>query len=463
MSSLKYFEGELKKRPNIYNRYSNAGESNVAEAVNGIGAIAIKASWGPLNEVKKFTGKNIVDEVALSYGDSAGSKAAQYFAKGGLNTLYVYRCGTGGTYSTLTLDSAITISAKYVGTRTFSVTVRDSITDDGKKELLLLDGATVLQKFVFTSTAKDLADAIGLNGSEYITAKVTTEGTEISNVANEAMTAGTDATVTTTDYSTAFSALEPYDYTVLTIDADDQAVRTLLANYAVKAEELGKRLIASTGTNNDVKFDERCTEAKGYNAANVCFCGSGYIDTEGNKIGKESGDTRANAIMAGYIASSPTTGSVVHQQIAGAVDVVERLSHTDYTKAIENGLILLSVGSGGQVWFDSGVNTLINPSVEQDEGWKKIKRVKTRYELFDRIDRTLEPYIGNINAGDTDLIIQLGQKVISAMVQEGKLISGTMTLVSTSADSNWYDIEVIDPDTLEKIYLHYKFRYSQEA
>lgn len=466
MGSLKYMEGEIKKRPGLYNRVSNADNGiAVADAINGIGAIAIDSDWGPLNTVTKFTGSNMAYDLVTAYGTSTGALTAQAFLSGGLQTLYVCRIGTGGTAASATLSTAITISAKYPGTRTFSLTVRDSITDTGKKELLVLEDATLLQKIVFASTAQDLADAITSSNSSYITATVE-DGkgtTNITNVSGTAMTGGANPNVTNADYSTGFSAFEPYEYNVLTCDNNTLAVSTLMANYAEKAEALGKRIIAVTGINDSAAFDTKCDNAKSFNAANFVYCGSGYIDREGNEIGKNEGDAKANAIMAGYIASVSSKNSVVHQQITGAVDVITKYSNSDYVTAIESGLVLLSVGSNGQVWFDSGVNTLIYPSVEQDEGWKKIKRVKTRYELFDRMDRTLEPFIGQINTNDSDVVLQIGQKVIDTMVQEGKLISGTITLNTTSADSAWFDIEVIDPDTLEKIYLHYKFRYSQTA
>lgn len=469
MGSLKYFEGETKVRPGLYNRTSDASNGiDVAGAVNGIGAIAISSSWGPLDTVKKFSGSNMAAEVALIYGSTGnGPESALHFINGGLSELYVYRVGTGGSKSSITLDSAVKISAKYEGKRVFKIQVRKSLADADKKEMLVFEDATLVQKFEFAGTAQSLVDVIKASESDYIIAEVT-EGkgaTAISESAATEMTAGTDPTVINADYSTAFSKLEPYTYNVLTIDKDDTGVRTLLANYAATAEEAGKRIIAVIGATTSDKFDSRCTEAKSYNAANVCFCGSGYYNANGNAIGKDAGDTRAISIMAGYIASSPTNGSVVHKIIAGATDVVEKLTNGDYVRAIQNGLLLLSVGSEGQVWFDSGVNTLTNPSVEQDNGWKKIKRVKTRYELLDRMDRSIEPFIGQVNADSNgfDTVIQIGQKVIDTMIKESKLLSGTITLESTSADSGWFVIEVVDADTLEKIYIHYKFKYSQNA
>ena len=47
--------------------------------------------------------------------------------------------------------------------------------------------------------------------------------------------------------------------------------------------------------------------------------------------------------------------------------------------------------------MEQGINTLVLPTAKEDEGWKKIKRVKVRFELFQRLNDTVEPLIGRIN------------------------------------------------------------------
>ena len=42
------------------------------------------------------------------------------------------------------------------------------------------------------------------------------------------------------------------------------------------------------------------------------------------------------------------------------------------------------MNKSGQVWIDKAINTLITPPADRDEGWKKIRRTKTRYELIRR-------------------------------------------------------------------------------
>lgn len=83
-----------------------------------------------------------------------------------------------------------------------------------------------------------------------------------------------------------------------------------------------------------------------------------------------------------------------------------------------------------------------------------------------RIDLALEPKVGKINCDADGIgdVIQTAQRVIDTMANEGKLLpGGTFTTdpnLPYGGDSAWFLIDVDDADSLEKIYLHYRFRYS---
>ena len=138
--------------------------------------------------------------------------------------------------------------------------------------------------------------------------------------------------------------------------------------------------------------------------------------------------------------------------------------------AINAGALMLSKSSDGVIWYDSGITTLTNPEPgTQDEGWKKIKRTKTRFELIDRLDRALNPKVGRVSADSDGIadIIQTGQRVLDAMVTEGKLLNGARFTEDTdnphNGDSAYFIIQSDDIDSLEQIYLQYQFRYSQNS
>ena len=118
-----------------------------------------------------------------------------------------------------------------------------------------------------------------------------------------------------------------------------------------------------------------------------------------------------------------------------------------------------------KVWVDSGINTLIHPAENKDAGWKKIRRVKTRYELLYRCNAQADALVGKVDNdvnGRATIIGKL-QKICNDMVQEGKLVQATVaedTTYTADTDNCYFVIDVIDKDSAEHIYLFYKFRFS---
>ena len=73
--------------------------------------------------------------------------------------------------------------------------------------------------------------------------------------------------------------------------------------------------------------------------------------------------------------------------------------------------------------------------------------------------------VDNDKNGRATVISQL-QAVGNSMVSEGKLTSCTVTessVYTADGDSAWFEISVIDKDSMEHIYLTYKFQFSTNA
>ena len=456
----KFIAGEIKKRPGVYYRYSN-NSSVSAAAMDGVNAIVIKGSWGPLGVVTAHnTAQNIID----TYGSGAGVEAALMLIKGGAQKVFVYRAkGTGGAKGSGAIGSVGTATAKYEGVKALSLKIQEKPGDATKKQAIVLEGTKQLELFEFTANAEDETAALkgAVASSKYIDVAFTATG--VIGAATIELAGGADPVVTATDYSAGFKALEPYRYNVLTTDSTEAEVTELVKAYMETTENIGKFAMAVIGASAGATFATRQSEAKACNSHNVIYFGSSYIDGEGATI---EGAKAINKV-AGIISSTPSSQSIVHSVVPDAVDIPEKLTVEEYESAIDNGLLLLSVGPDGQVWFDTGINTMTIPSEEEDEGWKKIKRTKVRYEMMDRIDRVVAPLVGRINCDPDGIaaILQAGMGVLNDMVAERKILAGA-TMVEDpdnpySVDSAWFIIQADDIDSLEKIYLHYQFRYSQ--
>lgn len=466
-----YKKGEKKVRPGLYQRYENRGASTTAGALVGYCAITIQADWGPLNEVVTASAENLT----RLFGNGGTVADAQALFDGGASTVYVCRIGTGGTKANLTLKdstsaSAVTVEALYPGKREFAVSVKAVLGDSTKKEFIITEGATVLEKFVFNAGSNEpdnLVAAVAETGSAYVTVTKATGGNGIlAPIQQVVMTGGVNPTVTTADYSAGFNALETMDWNTITVDTDDNAVHALLASFMNRVYETGKFAMCVVGDPLTVALTERFNKSRAFNDELVVYFGSGWIDSMGNKI---DGHKAVNHV-AGVIASTTSDKAITHLVIKGAADLAERLTNEQYIDAINSGCLMLSMSPDKQVWFDSGINTLLTPDADQDEGWQKIKRVAVRNELMMRMDRTISKKVGRvINDADGQAdVIQAGQAVLNEMVNEcGKLLPGATFHLDANnppqGDSAWFVIDADDADTMEKIYLLYRFRYSQLA
>ncbi len=472
MGSVFYNEGETKKRPGVYQRHNNIGFDAPTGAQNGICAIPVQAAWGPLGKVVKNSDASELTENygPGTYGPGYTVPAAAAMFKGRASTVYTYRMGTGGKQATKEIASGLTATAKYPGTMGVSVAVQEKLGDSTKKQLLVYAGTTQVETWDFAADTKaegaNLIAAVAQ--SKYITVTGEAATVPVLAVASGALTGGEDPTVTNEEYSKAFAALEPYYYNTISIDVDDDESMTLsllLQSYMENSYKLGKLGIAVVGEKTTVAFADRCKHAKAFNDAKVVYLGGGWMS------GADSMDgVLAICQTAGEIAATPSNQGITHAKITGATDLCESLTYAQYEQAIDSGMLMVSMSSDGTIWYDTGINTLTSPETgTQDDGWKKIRRVKVRFEMIDRLDRALEPKVGRVTADSDGIadIVQTGQRVLTQMINEGKLKAGA-TFAEDPAnpytgDSAWFIIKADDNDSLEKIYLQYQFRYSQNS
>lgn len=454
-----YNAGEIKTRPGVFYRYSNRGGNAPEGAMDGVNAIVIGASWGP-------TGTVTVHETANSIIETYGNvEAALMLKTAGARKIYIYRPeGTGGAAGSVTVGGG-SIKAKYAGARALGVKIQVKAGDATTKQCIVLDGTTQLEKFEFAAGDSKEGDALKavLANSKYIVYEATTS--EVVAEGEYKLDGGKNPTLTPQDYLKGFQALEPHRYNVLTTDSIDESVVAILKSYVASVEEYGKLILGVIGGTTAEDFDARLAKAKACNDKKIIYLGNAYINSAGETV---EGVLAIN-YAAGVISSTPSNQSIVHSAVYDAVDVPEKLTNSQYVEAIKNGMLLFSIGPDGQVWFDSGVNTLTTPAENEDDGWKKIKRTKVRFELMDRIDRVVAPLVGKIDCDNDGVaaVIQAGMGVITSMIAEKKLMTGATMIEDPdnprTSDSAWFLIQADDIDTMEKIYLHYQFRYSQNA
>lgn len=466
--------GETKKRPGIYQRYENIGSTPAAGALNGVAAALFQSDWGKLNEVVNMTDPT---QISSNFGSAGTTSVLQEIFNGGASTLRAVRIGTGGTQGSAVIKdtattpaNAVTLTLKYVGSHPFQFVFRDTVADSTKRELIIYDGNAVAEKFTInTSSSGEVDDLISaVSASQYITAAKVSgyAGTgKLSAMAQTAFVGGANPTVTNASYSAALVALEAYDFNAIAVDTNDTSVHAIFKGFIDRIFESGKMTIGVVGEPSSVPFDTRLANAAAFNDYKIVYVGAGWKDSSGNSYD----GILAAARICGMIAAVASNASLTHKVITGAVEPVEMLTNTQFDDAVDHGMLVFSVNSTGQVWVDYAINTLISLASDEDAGWKKIRRVKTRYEIMQRCSDTTDDLIGNIN-NDTDgrtAVKQAMQGVLNTMVSEKKLLSGATVSEDknnpASGDSAWFNITADDIDSLEKMYFTYQFRFSSAS
>lgn len=467
-----YNQGEVKVRAGVYRRYGTNDAGVVAGADDGVVAVVLGSDWGPLGTATKITTVSSLKDI---YGVSEKvKKTAERCLAVGANELLVIRAGSAGTKGTYEVKNgegtaAVTLSTKYESNRAFAITIQEKLGDAGQKEFIVYEGTKVIEKINFLAGADEITAFVeAINKSSIVFDAVAAEGatgTLAADIDQTAITVGTNPTIDTEAYSAALTVLEAYRFNVLCVDTNDTAVHAVVHAFVTRLKANGGLFNAVVGEPTTVAFADRCSHAAAFNDECMVYVGGSGVDNDGNDVeGFE-----AAAIVAGAIASTPSDQSIVHKVLSMLNSVKEKLTDSQHIQAIKSGCVMFSESVDGTVWIESGVNTLVNPGADQDAGWQKIKRVKVRQELFDRIDRTLAPIIGRVRCDADGIanVIKLGMDVLEAMYRENK-IEADYTFVEDperphEGDSAWFLISCNDLDALEKIYLSYTFSYSSNA
>ncbi len=265
-------------------------------------------------------------------------------------------------------------------------------------------------------------------------------------------------------YSAAFEALETLRWNVLSIDTVDTSVQTMMQMFLNRIYESGQFTMGVIGEDKVIPFETRLRHASAYNDYQIVYVGTGYTDISGNVY---TGYLAA-ARIAGLIAGTPSNESITHLPITGAVELTEPLTNYYLEQAILAGMLTFSTSSADTVWVEYGINSLVMTGTKEDAGWKKIKRVKIRFELMQRLNDTVEGLVGRVN-NDPDgrmTIIQSANAVCNAMVTERKLLPGAHCEIDVdnapAGDSAWFLVYADDIDALEKMYFAFKFRFAPE-
>ena len=463
--------GETKVRPGAYFNIQKKEESGEG-ILEGVTAVLFRADFGPLNTVVELKAGEPWEKI---FGNGLTTDAIGEALEGGARTVLACRIGNGGTPATVALHDtegteAVVISVNYPGDKDFSVSIREKLSDSTRKECLIYSGTREFEKLEFAAgegEAERLVSA--LNAMEHFHGELK-EGKEkalLAAVSQEPFAGGSNPQVTAEDYSNGFAQTEAWEFNTICVDTEDQEIHLLLAAFVNRMFEEGLPVQVVVAENHTVPLETRQNHAAAFNNEKMNY----VLNAHMMELGKDGQEReidgyRTAARIAGMIGATPSGQSLTHTVVEGFTEILEKLTNSQMIHAeSKKGCIVFSHNREKKVWIDNAVNTLITPADNQDDGWKKIRRVATRFELLRRLNAAVEELVGktdNDSNGRSTIVSRMND-IGTAMVEESKLTAFKASESSTypaDVDSAWFDISVTDKDSMERIYLTYQFQFS---
>lgn len=460
-------KGEQKVRPGAYFNVNQVKEEEAGYS-DGIVAVLFTSAWGPLGKAVEIRKKEGYETV---FGTDGTTDAISEVFAGGAQMAVCCRVGSGGTASETTLKKAeedtdaVKITAKYPGKLTFSVTVRDKLNDDENRECIIYDGLKELERFTFAKVEDEISALVEkMKKSVYFNVEAVGGTGKLKNVTQEAFaTEGTAPNVTVEDYSNALTTAEMWDFDTVCVATEDVDVHHLLKAYVDRLYDAGQMVKAVVAEKSTESLETRMSHAEEYNDEKIVYVLNSSIRF-GEQV-KEGYQTAAR--IAGMVSSYPSNVSLTHAVIPDATDIVERITPTEMEEAEQRGCLVISMNPKRKVRIDSAINTLVTLPENMDAGWRKIRRVKTRQELIRRMTELADELMGSIDNdvnGRATLVSKL-QEIGNAMVMESKLVYCNVTENTeyvSDGDSAYLNVDVIDKDSTERIYMFMTFRFSSQ-
>ncbi|MBQ3727243.1 MAG: phage tail sheath subtilisin-like domain-containing protein [Selenomonadaceae bacterium] len=451
----RWLTGVVETRPNTYFR-TESGDVVAEGAINGVVGVVYKGTWGEANEVVDISVEemnNLKDIV----GTGEGYHAIHQAFLGGALMVRAVRVGyeptetVDGTTTavlktrvilytdvktknadgseTTETKAAMRVWAKCHTSRAFTATVRTNKFTK-KRELTIYEGDRVIETFAVQAGSKESIRFVNEinNTSKYFYATHAYKneagkdvGVKIKDYSMKKFIAGKNLTTNVAAFADGIEKIEAYDWNTIVATTTANDVQLALAEFVQQCYDVGRFGMAVIGGSYKTSLADHMTYAAAINDWRVVYCPSGWIGLDGVKYGYSALAGR----IAGMIAGCESNASITHLVINGAFALLNNYTNGEYIQAEEAGCLMLSKNDAGQIWVDNSINTLVTPGNGLDEGWKKIRRTKCRFELMTRINRTCDKLIGRLNndAHGRATIITAMTTVIREMIAERKLFN----------------------------------------
>jgi Phage tail sheath protein beta-sandwich domain len=404
----------LPKRAGAYFNFIARPQVLVPPAVGSVVAVPFVHTWGPdatvvaLSDFSDFTavyGNDLASQGYRAVRQAFRGEAAR--GRRGAGTVLAYRMAAASaakatvSLTNVTPAAALRVDAIYKGTRgnNLRVTIQTDPIDGTKRDFIVLDGATEIERFVYTPTSMaDLASRV--NGvSDWVTVTTLIDGVALTAVASVPLTGGADGTTLTAgEWTAMMTAFEPQRFGYFAPhDLTDVSITASVVSWGKNANAKGRRFFVVLGGVLDEAVSVAVTRASTMNDPDFITMGVGSIrdnemlDANGNPIVLSTSQFAPR--LAGIMSALGENRSLTGARVAG-VDILNGANEASIDSAFAGGVIVLARDSDAEapVRVEKGLSTYTT-TTNQDVPYlifRNPKFVRTLHDLQDEITQWVQ-------------------------------------------------------------------------
>lgn len=431
-----------KKIPGVYINTQAEKTVEIKVGSKGIVAIAEPLNWGNPGVIQEITpGEDLTPYIGYDISNS-NAMFLREMMKGsdttdGPNKILLYRpTGTSGVKATVTVG-ALTVTAKYTGTRGNDLSVIIAANPGGGYDIdTVIDGAVVDSQNVTNLSSLVSNDWVDFSGS----------GTTITATAGSALTGGVNPTVASSDYASFLTALEPFAFDILAYDGSDATTIAAMIAFI-------KRINTETGRRAQCVMAGATAEAA--DSELVIAIMNGVTLEDGTVL------TAGQAVwwLAGVEAGAKYNQSLTYAMYPGAVRSTSLYSDAQAIAATEAGGCCF-VENYGDVVLCTDINTKVTAASAVDAEFKKNRVMRVLMQFCnDTHYEYSKYYIGKVsNIDNVGLSLLRGWAIGYLAAMEGNQgirnfsPEDVVVFAGEAIDSAVVQVWLQPVDSIEKIY-----------
>lgn len=430
-----------KVRPGAYMNFKAKQKTKLSKSSRGICVIPLVGyDWGPEGEFITLTNDAPDAELAKIgrsiYSENELTRLIQ-LAFDNATTVHVYFI-SGGTAATRT-EGNLTITAMYGGTRGNDITVTSTANVDGGFDVSVYLEGELMETFTEIETIEALME----NNSQYV--KFTGEG-ELSAFAGAILEGGKNGDTINKAFTDFLDRVEKVKCNTVLIPVSEDS---LMNSAASKVKYLRNK------TGKTVQFVFAGFEGDDIGIINVVNSFRKY-DTDLTTV-------QAAAWVTGATAAADKTTSNTYKVVEDATAVVGEMSGEEAETAIIAGKFFFSTSDDtGEVIVEYDINSLVHPTKEQDDSYKKNRVIRVFDSFADDLKAAIRPNQYDNEPKGWAKMIQLGKLLLAGYsdndggdgaIKNVDLDNDFVVDTTRSAgDATYFDVALQPVDSAEKLY-----------